>query len=140
LAMIGLDRVAGWFGADAYSAWTTKGREFTTVTRITPQELAGRIERGDVTVVDVRGEGEWNEGRLPRSILAPLGRLVEGVRGVPRSSPIVLVCQSGSRSAIGVSLLAAEGFSSIANMPGGVREWSRAGFPLERDDSQLTTS
>jgi hydroxyacylglutathione hydrolase len=107
---------------------------------VTPQELAARVERGEVTVIDVRGESETNEGRVPGSLLVPLGHLLERVSVVPRSLPVVLVCQSGSRSAIGASLLAALGFPSVANMPGGVREWMRAGFPLERDSSVLSPS
>ncbi len=140
LAMIGMDRVAGWFDTSALAAWEASGLALADLPRVTPEELATQIEEGDVTVVDVRAESEFSEGRVPGSIVAPLSHLAERVRDVPREARVVLVCQSGTRSAIGASVLASLGFQSIANMPGGVVEWARAGLPLERDSAALAAS
>jgi hydroxyacylglutathione hydrolase len=140
LGMIGLDRVCGWFGSDALAYWGETGRALATVPRVTPMEVAAELEAGGVTVVDVRREDEWNSGRIAGARLAPLGRLAEFVANVPRDERIVVVCQSGNRSAIAASVLAAHGFHSYANMPGGVAEWERAGLPLERDTAALTPS
>jgi hydroxyacylglutathione hydrolase len=140
LSMIGMDRVAGWFDATAFAAWQASGANLADLPRVTPGELAAQIDQGDVTVVDVRAESEFSEGRVPGSIVAPLSHLAERVRDVPREARVVLVCQSGTRSAIGASVLASMGFQSIANMPGGVVEWARAGLPLERDSAALAAS
>jgi hydroxyacylglutathione hydrolase len=51
----------------------------------------------------------------------------------PRDQSIVLVCESGSRSAIGASLLTAAGFSDVTNLTGGIAAWRREGLPLEAD-------
>ena len=51
----------------------------------------------------------------------------------PRDEPVVLVCESGSRSAIGASLLAAAGFRDVANLVGGMVAWREAQLPLELD-------
>lgn len=132
LAMIGLDRVVGWFGADAFAAWEASGRTFRTLGRATPATLADRRSREHVSVVDVRTEGEWNSGHIAGSTLVPLGRLQSQAASLPRSLPTVVVCQTGSRSAIGASILASEGFSDVSNLVGGVADWERAGFELER--------
>jgi hydroxyacylglutathione hydrolase len=51
---------------------------------------------------------------------------------MPHDTPLVLVCRTGSRSAIGASLLAREGFHNVANLVGGVVAWEAAGRPVQR--------
>jgi hydroxyacylglutathione hydrolase len=51
----------------------------------------------------------------------------------PRTQPVVLVCESGSRSSIGASLLTATGFTDVTNLAGGINAWRQEGLPLEVD-------
>jgi hydroxyacylglutathione hydrolase len=51
----------------------------------------------------------------------------------PRTQPLILVCETGSRSSIGASLLTAAGFTDVANLTGGIVAWRRDGLPLEVD-------
>jgi hydroxyacylglutathione hydrolase len=140
LRMIGVDRIAGWFGADAYDAWLAAGGSLSKLERITPQDLSARLQSGDVALLDVRSAQEFSERRIAGATLAPLGKVAETAAALSRDTPVVLVCQSGSRSAIGASVLAAEGFTSVANVLGGMVEWERAGLPTERDIPAFTTS
>ncbi len=137
LAMIGLDRVAGWFGEDAFATWTLSGGNFQTLRHLGAEELAMQRGRRPARIVDVRSESEWREGHIPGSVLAPLGRLVDAFENSARDEPLVLVCQTGSRSAIGASLLAARGFTNVANLLGGVEGWEGAGHGLERATPML---
>lgn len=139
LAMIGLDRVAGWFGGDAFSSWESSGRSLRRLGRIAPTSLVDRLSRERVSMVDVRTESEWNAGHIAGSVLVPLGRLRERAGELPRDVPTVVICQTGSRSAIGASILATEGVADVANLVGGVVDWERAGFDLEGSPA-LTTS
>jgi hydroxyacylglutathione hydrolase len=138
LSMIGLDRIAGWFGLDAFAGWNAAGRSLETIDNLTPDDVAAARRDDDVTIVDVRNESEWEGGRIPGSRLAPLGRLAEQVQDLPRDARIVLVCQSGNRSVIGASVLAAHGYHDVAHLAGGVTEWRRVGLPLERESGALT--
>ena len=138
LAMIGLDRVAGWFGLDAFAAWNAAGRSLETITNLTPDDLVAGRSSEDLMVIDVRSDSEFEGGRVPGSRPAPLGRLVEQVQDVARDTPIVLVCQSGNRSVIAASVLAAQGFHDVSHLAGGVTAWRRAGLPIERESSALT--
>lgn len=137
LALIGLDRVAGWFGPDVFSVWSLGGRELGTIPRLAPAELSATMEGAPLSVVDVRAESEWQAGHIPHATLAPLGRLATLMRDRPRDEPLVLVCRSGSRSGIGASLLASMGFTSVANLKGGMEAWEQAGLPVEREDHAL---
>src|SRR5688500_5787415 len=46
LAMIGLDRVAGWFGADAIEAWTESGGEVVASRQVAPADVGARMNAG----------------------------------------------------------------------------------------------
>jgi len=39
------------------------------------------------------------------------------------------VCQSGKRSAMASQILSAAGFSDVANIPGGLLQWTRLALP-----------
>ncbi|MDQ3697841.1 MAG: rhodanese-like domain-containing protein, partial [Gemmatimonadota bacterium] len=93
LAMIGLDRVAGYFGADSIRAWASAGRPLDIVREIAVSELASMLERGAVTELDVRAADEWESGHLPGVANIPLGYLTERLDEVPRGSPLVTQCQ-----------------------------------------------
>jgi hydroxyacylglutathione hydrolase len=130
LAMIGLDRVAGYFGSEVVDYWTESGRELATVPQITSTELAARA--GDVAVLDVRGRSEWESGHLPGVENIPLGYLLDRLDEIPRDKPLVVHCQSGARSAIAASVLRAKGLTNVVNLAGGFADWQNAGHPVER--------
>ena len=132
LAMIGLDRVAGWFDAGVVAQWAAIGGATQSLSHMTVAELPGRMRAGEVTVVDVRARAEWEEGHLPGVPNIPVGHLVERLDELPRDRPLVLHCQGGGRSAIAASLLQARGFDNVVNLTGGFGAWQRAGGPVER--------
>lgn len=136
LAMIGLDRVAGYFLPDVIDAWAAAGHEVGAVPRIEVRELADRLRKGEVAVIDVRGRAEWEAGHLPDVANIPVGYLTDRLAELPRDRPLVLQCQTGARSAIAASLLRANGFTNVVNLVGGFSEWEAAGYPVERE-SQL---
>ncbi len=140
LAMIGLDRVGGTFGADALDAWTVAGRVLESTPQMTVAELAARLDQGDVAVLDVRGRTEWDAGHLPTPAAAsgnalahiPLGYLTDRLEEVPAGRPLVIHCQGGGRSAIAASLLQARGIKEVVNLTGGYGAWQDEGNPVER--------
>jgi hydroxyacylglutathione hydrolase len=131
--MIGLDRVAGYFSADVIEAWAASGGELATVPQISATELAERVRRGDVAVIDVRGRSEWEAGHLPGVPNIPVGYLTDHLRDIPRSKPVVVHCQSGARSAIAASVLQASGLTNVINLAGGFAEWQKQKLPVERE-------
>lgn len=135
LALIGIDRIAGWLNTSAVAA--------SAVIRRTPQttaaDLQSKVASGAVTVVDVRGASEWAGGHLPGAIHVPLGYLAERCRSLPVTTPIVVHCQSGARSAIAASLLERLGFPNVTNLIGGFSAWNAAGLPVEGSHEQPTT-
>jgi hydroxyacylglutathione hydrolase len=131
LAMIGLDRVQGYFGVEAIDAWRRAGRALESVPQTTGVELAERLGRGEVAVVDVRGHTEWEAGHIPGVENIPIGYLVDRLDEIPRDRPVVLHCQGGARSAIAASVLQARGFDNVVNLAGGFADWEAGGNPVE---------
>jgi hydroxyacylglutathione hydrolase len=142
LAMIGLDRVAGWFTPDALSAWVAGGRELGRVPQMTPAEVAARVaagalDRGELAVVDVRGASEYEAGHLPGVPNIPVGYLTSRLAELPTDRPLVLHCQGGGRSSIAASVLRARGYDNVVNMPGGFGTWRNEGHPVVRDEAEV---
>jgi hydroxyacylglutathione hydrolase len=122
LALIGIDRISGYFDPVA-------GRN--TITQTTPSEIAARATH--VTIVDVRGANEWGAGHIPGAVHIPLGLLTDRLDEIPAGRPVVVQCQSGGRSSIAASLLARAGIS-VSNLAGGITAWAAAGLPIESGD------
>jgi len=133
LAMIGLDRVAGYFATDVTDAWAAAGGELATVPQISASELAKRLGSRDVAVIDVRGHSEWEAGHLPGVPNIPVGYLTDHLREIPTSRPVVVHCQSGARSAIAASVLHANGLTNVINLAGGFADWQKHKLPVERE-------
>jgi hydroxyacylglutathione hydrolase len=135
LAMIGLDRLAGYLDCDdeMLDAWRAAGGTLGSTPQVTVNDLRRRMPTGDLTVIDVRGRNEWEAGHLPGVANIPLGLLPDRLAELPAGGALVLQCETGSRSAIAASLLAATGRAGVANLEGGLAAWRKAGYPIETE-------
>ncbi|MCA9241577.1 MAG: MBL fold metallo-hydrolase [Planctomycetales bacterium] len=127
LNKIGVDRVSGVFPVEVLKQ---AGALSASYPNQSPQDLADRIAKGEVRLIDVRGEGEWNSGRIPQAEHYFLGKLPANLDKVPHDKPIVTQCQSGMRSAIAASIFTNAGYN-VVNLDGGFAAWEKAGLPTE---------
>jgi rhodanese-related sulfurtransferase len=114
---------------------------FTTLRRpggsrnsLTATQATLLINREDAQIIDVREPDEYVSGHLPESRNFPLGQ-IEGRAGELdkfKDTPLILVCQSGSRSAGACSQLAKLGFARVHNLEGGINAWRASGLPLKK--------
>ena len=125
-ALVGMDNVVGWSGPETIEHWTAAGRQLVKTEQLNPRQSqeSGRL------IVDVRGQSEREEDSIPGSRHAFLGDILKQMSDVPKDQPLVLQCGSGSRSAIGASVLQAAGWKDVANMKGGIDGWREAGLPV----------
>jgi rhodanese-related sulfurtransferase len=103
------------------------------VLSLTPQQAQHLISQGDVDVVDVREDGEWQGGHLPGARHVPLGRLRSAPDASLRRDGVIFVCAAGARSQTAARLAEARGLKKIYNLLGGTRSWIKAGLPLVQD-------
>ncbi len=131
LALIGFDRVRGYFAAEALALWRAQGGPIEQIEQLSVDDLARK--RHGLAILDVRSRSEWESGHLPGAQLIPLTELPDRLGEVAADRPVAVHCQSGSRSAIAASLLQARGHRAVANVTGGMGAWETAGLPVEQD-------
>ena len=114
LTFIGLDRVAGYAGPEAVKMWARDQGSLGTVPQIDVRDFAA--DRQGAFLLDVRGLTEWRDGRIVDAKLIPLPELLDRFEEVPKEGPIVVQCQSGSRSSIAASVLLSRGRRQVGNL------------------------
>ncbi|MFN7897065.1 MAG: rhodanese-like domain-containing protein [Cyanobacteriota bacterium] len=98
--------------------------------RINAHDLADQLATKGVTVIDVREPMEYASGHINGSLNIPLARIAQA--DLPRG-PLVLVCQSGNRSAKAMHQLLQQGHPQpIADLMGGMPAWQQAGFKVRK--------
>ncbi|MER6094741.1 rhodanese-like domain-containing protein [Streptomyces sp. NPDC001728] len=93
-----------------------------------------RTRLAGLTVVDVRTPGEYASGHVPGAVNVPLDRLARAVPALREAAArggVLVVCQSGNRSARACAQLAAEGVSAY-DLDGGTSGWAARGHGLDR--------
>jgi hydroxyacylglutathione hydrolase len=109
MATIGLDVVQGWLHPSDLPASAFQPMASVPGSELTAEDF----------VLDIRGINEWREARLSRAHHIPLGYLRNSLDELPRDRRIVVHCYSGGRVPTGISVLAAAGFTNIAELAGG---------------------
>jgi sulfur-carrier protein adenylyltransferase/sulfurtransferase len=103
------------------------------IEEIDASRAAELVEDADAVFVDVRERDEWDEGHIPGATHVPRGFLESRVeKAVPdQSTPVVVYCASGARSAFAAKTLEELGYDDVVSLAGGFTDWKRNGFPTE---------
>jgi rhodanese-related sulfurtransferase len=96
-----------------------------------PERVKGMLDRGEIELVDVREQYEWDEQRVPGARHIELGLLTSRAGELPRERPIVFLCAVGARSAMATDAFRASGYEAY-NLAGGIAAWGSRGLPLTR--------
>ena len=105
---------------------------------VDPAQLKALLE-GDnpPRVVDVRTTAEFARGTIAGAQHVELSTLparATEAGAFDPGAPVVLVCQSGGRSAQACAWMDQNGFQHVHNLGGGIAGWMRAGFPVANQD------
>ena len=101
---------------------------------LTPVQATLMINREDAIVVDVRDQAEYLQGHIPNAKHIPIAALEKRADDLAKykSSPIILCCAVGNRSAGALGTLRKQGFEKVYNLQGGMNAWQQAGQPVSR--------
>jgi sulfur-carrier protein adenylyltransferase/sulfurtransferase len=102
------------------------------IEEVDPAEVNELLEEG-VAVVDVREAEEFSAGHIPGAKHVPRSYLESRIESaVPdRSTPVILYCASGNRSAYGARTLTQElGYEHVRSMTGGFTLWKDRGYEV----------
>lgn len=99
---------------------------------ISPLEATLLLNREDAVIIDVREDQEWATGHIPSARHIALGQIGKRIQELEKfkARPLIVCCQSGSRSASVCSTLKKQGFANVHNLAGGIGAWEKAGLPV----------
>lgn len=99
---------------------------------VTPQEAHRQAQADGTFLLDVRGFDEFAARHAAGASCIPLPDLERRVGELPTDRPVLVMCQSGGRSALAAERLRVLGMDNIADIEGGLNAWMRAGLPSEQ--------
>lgn len=64
----------------------------TSVKRISVEDMHAKMNRGEITVIDVRDETSFEASHVPGALHIPLARIEGEIDKLPKNKPIVTYC------------------------------------------------
>jgi len=88
------------------------------------------LNKGKVSIVDVRKSDEFSAGHLRDSKNIPIDDLDKRVSELDKTHPVLVVCQSGVRASRAAAEFRRAGFGEVYILDGGYTEWRSQGLPV----------
>jgi rhodanese-related sulfurtransferase len=123
--------LAGCGGSSTDGAATTSSPSPAGVVLASPEKAQALIADGDVTVLDVRTPEEFATGHLAgaENVDFYATDFAEQIDELDQGGQYVVYCRSGNRSGKATRLMAQKGFTTVADVDGGIVAWEAAGLP-----------
>ena len=121
LARVGFENVVGVLEG-GYENWKNANEKLDMIVDVEPDELIMDIPHDEnITVLDVRREGEFADGHLKEASNLPLAELTDItlLAQFEETENIYVHCAGGYRSVIATSILKREGIHNVRNVLGG---------------------
>jgi rhodanese-related sulfurtransferase len=95
------------------------------------EDVQTALDAGSV-ILDVRSQGEYDEGHIDGAILTPLRSIAtaENIAQIPTDTQFIIHCKSGWRATIAMPVIGVLGFDNWKVFPGGWNAWTDAGAPV----------
>ncbi|RYU63334.1 rhodanese-like domain-containing protein [Methylolobus aquaticus] len=105
---------------------------------VTPAGAVALMNGEQTIVIDVREPHEFSAGHIENARHIPLGKIDDRAYELQESktSPVIVACQSGTRSPQACRKLAALGFTDVYELQGGMVAWEEAKLPISRKRSK----
>jgi hydroxyacylglutathione hydrolase len=129
----GFTKFAGYL-VGGMKAWDNAGHPFAQIAQMSVHEL--KDAGPELQILDVRSNREWKGGHVPRARHIFLSELWKRLGELDKSKPTAVYCASGYRASIAASILKAEGFANVRNVPGSWHAWREARYPVDRNAAQ----
>jgi len=128
LRRVGQDRIVGYLDG-GMAGWAVKGYITNHITQISAEDLHDKVNGSSKFVLlDVRAPNEYADAHIEGAINIPVADLRERHKELKKEDEIILICSSGNRSSLGVSILGQHGFKNLYNVAGGITGYSAAGY------------
>jgi rhodanese-related sulfurtransferase len=98
--------------------------------KITQSQLSELIQNDDdFLLIDVRTEGEYNDGHLPGAIVIPYNEFETRYEEILefKDKKVILYCHVGGMGDHAGRVLIKNGFTNVENLEGGIARWRNTG-------------
>ena len=97
------------------------------------KSILSRARAGEIVVLDVRPQEEFEAGHLPHAQSLPVNELKKRLAEIPKDVPVVAYCRGPFcfMAKDAVNLLRNRGYQAF-HLTDGVAEWRARGLPVER--------
>ena len=127
LSRVGFDNCIGFLDG-GFDVWKNSDNQFDSVDSISAKDLNKII--GSISLIDVRKNGERNNGYLNESVNIPLDDFKVDILEIDKMDKHFIHCAGGYRSMIAASLLKRNGFKSIIDVSGGFSAIRKENFNI----------
>jgi rhodanese-related sulfurtransferase len=105
---------------------------------VSPTEAVVLMNNDDTVVIDVREASEYAEGHIEGARHIPLAKIEERAFELQdyKQKPVIVTCQSGTRSPAASRKLTSLGFTRVFEMKGGLLAWEDQKLPITKKRKQ----
>jgi len=106
------------------------------IRHLSAKEAFSAISKGAI-LIDIREEyhTSMKTFKVDNYFILPQSIFEENIINLPKDCPLIIADASGLHSKTAVEKLLKNGFTSVTNLAGGIMDWERDGFPVEKDPS-----
>lgn len=131
MARLGYDKIRGYL-CGGFEVWQNSGMPIEHTGELSADELKSRMDKKDISLIDVREPREWKGGIVPEAIPTYVGELEKNLPDLPKDKPVASMCSVGNRGSIGASILQRAGYKNVYNVLGGFMVWKKKGYPVTK--------
>ncbi|TXE18638.1 MBL fold metallo-hydrolase [Psychroserpens burtonensis] len=129
LSRVGYDNTLGYLKG-GIAAWISAGKDIDTLESISATEFSNRVKTGNVNILDVRRDGEFQSMHLEDAKHFALDLINEQMNDVSKDKTYYIHCAGGYRSVIAASILQARGFHKLVDIAGGFDAIKTTDLPM----------
>ena len=102
-----------------------------------PAEARRRQAAGELDLVDIREQYEWDAGHVPGTRHIEIERVASNAPTIDRARPVAFMCRGGVRAGMVTQAFRAIGFDAY-NVAGGFTAWYEQGLPMEPEGASVS--
>ncbi len=129
LSRVGYDNTLGYLEG-GIEAWKNAGKDIETLESISAEEFETRMNSGNLNVLDVRKDGEYQSKHLENAQHFALDYINDNMNQIEKDKTYHVHCAGGYRSVIAISILKARGFDKLVDIAGGFGAIKKTDLPM----------
>lgn len=106
---------------------------FNNFEGLSPMLAVAKMNNSESIIIDVRDPHEYIKGHIEKSQNLPLNKFTDTVNSLNKhkNQTVIVVCQTGTRSASACKTLTKADFKQVFNITGGMQSWEDSKLPIK---------